>query len=145
MRDETSEASAKAGPGVLLADEPGSYSGKALRNQAIKGAPLYLLVRRCTCSAKPSEREKCRCLPAVALVNRGSSTLVRVSNAPWGWGVLDRVYLHKPLHPKSLAAERYGGEIRQRLADAAWTEYARREDQKDLRLREARVRIEGQR
>ncbi len=34
---QTSEASAKAGPGVLLADEPGNHSAKALRLQILTG------------------------------------------------------------------------------------------------------------
>ena len=37
MSLQTSEASANAGPGVLLAVEPGNYSAKALRLQTLTG------------------------------------------------------------------------------------------------------------
>jgi len=127
MRHETSEASAKAGPGVLHSRAehlPNAENGA--KKQPIHGAPTHLLGN-----------------PKVVVTNRGTSTLVSLTERPWGWPDASREFLHAPLHSKSAKAERYAAELRQRIAEAAWKEHARRERQKDLKLQEAIARCGG--
>ena len=127
MGHETSEASTKAGPGVLMGSEtPESSSAAGAKKQPIQGAPIHLIGS-----------------PRVVVTNRGTSTLVTLTERPWGWPDASREFLHAPLHSKSAKAERYAAELRQRIAEAAWKEHARRERQKDLKLQEAIARCGG--
>lgn len=125
MVSQKSEAGAEAGPDVLCDEHPATTETPS-KKQPIKGAPTHLIGS-----------------PAVIVTNRKTETLVCVSSPPWGWGKLDRIFLHPPLHARSKGVERYALELRQRFADAAWKEHARREHLKDLKLREAIARNGG--
>ena len=127
---------AQGGGTVQLGGEnSSSLRAKPAKRQSQDGPPVHLL-KRCTCSATV---DKCKCLPRVVVCNSGTETLVRLANAPWGWGRTDCVFLHLPLHKESKKAAAYAAELEQRLAMAAWKEHDRRE-----RLQDARRREQGQ-
>jgi hypothetical protein len=102
-----------------LAAEPGTHAEKRSEKQSITGAPIHLIGT-----------------PKVVVQNRGTDTLVTVTDAPWGWGDLDRCFLHQPLKTKSISAERYALQLQQRIATAAWAEHGRRERLKEARRQE---------
>jgi hypothetical protein len=126
MDSKKTEPPVESGPVDLLGGGQRETMANGPKTQPIKGAPTHLIGG-----------------PKVVVANKGHSTTVGFTDTPWGWGNLERVFLHKPLHPRSIGAEKYAAELRQRIADAAWIEHARRERQKDLKLSEAIARSEG--
>lgn len=127
MMGEKSEAGAETGP-VVHCGEQRTYSRNGAKKQSLSDAPLHLI------NGKRGDP------PKVSVLNRGTETVVLLHNAPWGWGRCDRVFLHAPLHRESGKAAAYAAELRQRLADAAWKEEARREALRTAALREREQR-----
>lgn len=111
MRPETSEASAKAGPGVLLGGEPGSYS----RNPAIRQPAQAVL--------EPVGGALIGC-PVVVIERTESGATVWIANAPWGWGSREVAFLGVK---RGGAADRYAGKLIKLLEAAAAREAMRRE------------------
>jgi hypothetical protein len=111
---------ARGGATFQLGGENGYLDSRNGSNiQSITGAPLHLVGS-----------------PKVKVDNFGTHTNVTVADTPWGWGNLDRTFLHKPLHQKSTAAGRYADELRQRFANAAWDEQTRLDRHKGAYLQE---------
>jgi hypothetical protein len=111
MRPETSEASAKAGPGVLLGGEPGSYSRNGENHQ-----PAQAIL-------EPVGGALIGC-PVVVIDRKESSATVWIANAPWGWGSREVTFLNAG---RGGAAERYAGKLLKLLEAAASREAMRRE------------------
>ena len=120
MRPEKIEVGAcDTDPNETCVPNSAVHSRNSQNLQPISGAPLHLIGS-----------------PNVKVENRRTHTNVTVADAPWGWGNLDRTFLHKPLYQKSSAAGRYADELRQRFASAAWEEQARLDRHKTAYLRE---------
>lgn len=111
---------ARGGGTVHLDGEQSPSSKNTAEKQGISGAPLHLIGS-----------------PTVAVTHHCGSTFVTVENPLWGWGNLDREFLH----PKSRAADKYAAELRERIAAAAWKEHGRIERLKEARRREREATV----
>lgn len=118
-RSDPGALGAAGAEGFQFATDASALTAKPSEKQSLDGAPIHLIGS-----------------PKVSVTNRRTDTLVSVANAPWGWGELDRCFLHLPLKTRSVGAERYALQLRQHIAAAAWKEHERRERLKEAKRRE---------